>query len=121
MAPPVEYPCTLGGCDKYEHREVLVWPANGGAMCGAPEYRFIKSDGTEVPTVYTVMGNEYPWKFGDKAFDYQPALERCIADNGACELRGLIAYPLCKVGYDKEGLMCTLKQSKSVMSGGVSV
>jgi hypothetical protein len=49
---------------------------------------------------YTRKG--YPWKFGDKPFDYTPAMARCEAENGgpgSCEFFGAIAYPKCKTDF----------------------
>ena len=49
-------------------------------------------------------GAGYPWKFGDKAFDYGPAGDRCNKDNPqGCEKSGLIWYPRCKSGFHAVG------------------
>lgn len=56
---------------------------------------------------YSLGDKGYPWKFGDWAFDYKPALARCKRDHkGNCELLGLIAYPRCKQGYKRVALHC---------------
>lgn len=49
-------------------------------------------------------GAGYPWKVGDKAFDYGPAQARCQKDNPqGCEKNGLIWYPKCKAGFHAVG------------------
>jgi hypothetical protein len=54
------------------------------------------------------IGGGYPWKFGDPAFNYDRAGDRCEADHGRgnCEKDGLIWYPKCKPGETKIGLIC---------------
>ena len=49
-------------------------------------------------------GAGYPWKFGDKAFDYNPARDRCQKDNPqGCDKSGLIWYPRCRSGFHAVG------------------
>jgi hypothetical protein len=49
-------------------------------------------------------GAGYPWKFGDAAFNLDPARSRCKNENPqGCEKDGAIIYPVCKPGYTKVG------------------
>ena len=48
-------------------------------------------------------GAGYPWKFGDKAFNYDGAKRRCENDHGSCEMDGLIYYPRCRANFHKVG------------------
>lgn len=50
-------------------------------------------------------GVGFPWKFGDKAFNYDAAKERCENEHGIgnCEMEGLIYYPKCKKGFKNVG------------------
>jgi hypothetical protein len=49
-------------------------------------------------------GAGYPWKFGDAAFNLDPARNRCKNENPqGCEKDGAIIYPVCKPGYTKVG------------------
>lgn len=61
------------------------------------------------PAPYGVGGG-FPWKFGDPAFNYDKAGERCRAETpgGSCSKEGLIWYPNCKAGFHKTGaLICS--------------
>lgn len=51
--------------------------------------------------IYSVFTKRFPWKFGDKAFDYGPALRRCesVYGNGNCRMIGPEAFPKCYPGY----------------------
>jgi hypothetical protein len=50
-------------------------------------------------------GVGYPWKFGDPAFDLDPAKKRCEDDYGldGCEKNGLIWYPKCSANFHAVG------------------
>ena len=57
----------------------------------------------EKPAPYG-RGAGYPWKFGDPAFNYDRARDRCQKDNPqGCEKSGLIWYPVCKKGFHAVG------------------
>lgn len=52
-------------------------------------------------------GAGYPWKAGDKPFNYDKAKERCEKENPqGCERDGLIYYPKCREGFHMVGC-CT--------------
>jgi hypothetical protein len=60
------------------------------------------------PAAYTLRGNEYPWKFGDKAFSLDGARSRCTSANPqGCQKLGEIIYPNCKTGFSTIGLECS--------------
>jgi hypothetical protein len=50
-------------------------------------------------------GAGYPWKFGDPAFNLDPARDRCEGAHGRgnCEKWGAIYYPKCSAGYHTVG------------------
>jgi hypothetical protein len=60
----------------------------------------------------TYLRASYPWKFGDTAFNYNEAGNRCKQDNPqGCNQIGLIWYANCGEGYDTSNLQCTKSNS----------
>lgn len=79
-----------------------------GPVCWQSCPTGFKDDGAfcRKPDAYT-RGAGYPWKAGDKPFNYDQAKARCEKDNPqGCEKDGLIYYPKCKPYFQKEGC-CT--------------
>jgi len=69
-------------------------------------------------------GAGYPWKFGDKAFDFDTGpRSRCEADNGKdnCYRSGDIWYPKCRTNFHKVGdLVCSPDCPSGMPDIGVS-
>jgi len=67
-------------------------------------------------------GAGYPWKFGDKAFNYDAAKRRCENDNHqGCEQNGLIYYPRCAENFHAVGCcVCSPNCPSSMADIGVS-
>ena len=64
----------------------------------------LKDDGTSCWGDLYGRGAGYAWQWGDPAFDYSRAGDRCNNENSqGCEQDGLIWYPKCKAGYHKVG------------------
>lgn len=98
------------GCEQYG---LIIYPkcragfkSFGCCLCHSICPSGFRDDGAfcAKPAAYG-RGAGYPWKFGDKAFNYDGARRRCEKNHGQgrCEMNGLIYYPKCAENFHNVG------------------